>query len=706
MADISKITLPNGVTYNLKDSGAPRGGDIYGIQEVLNGFAPNKETELIKTDRLDNAFYFADKRWQVSAFYNNGDGTTTVVGAANLFDMNSDTKVAVPANKSLVVTIDFTGDDGSGVFKNYPYGIVYLNFYYTNGPKSVSARVYGKHTGSSSFWRELTPHADPRNTNSQIRYYVAQVGMYNMQKLEITIEGNDASPTTNITEISYYLTRCDRNHDMPYLSKLREETLYYQLNAPNFNGKINSHIVNADVPSGAKFTDTTYSAVTDTKDGLMLSEDKVKLDKLVVSPLKSKTFTGVIGTANNFANASFYFGKIVPADYDSMWKISYRYHSYTNNDVRARGYYEVTLTGTANTLVAYSVFNVQKNTSYRPIYNHLIYRALEPGIVGGYGHLLGWRIYSSWQPTTAASARTFDIDILECENCEFTFFDAPIKYADAPGTGTTNYDAYTEINGTTNGRVRTGQDNNDANYQNRLYYSNGGLYAYAAGGRYTITFTKDDHYVLPITATDNKTGGQEKVYTTESFDPFGEIYYRNASEVIAANATIGNATLYRQVLVDARYSFTGVTNSASTSVMTGGKPVYIVCVPQSDGQVKLYSNPLSFTAPTTDDGLLYILLGYSVNTYQFELLMHHPAYVYKNGGLRELSNYSYYAGDAETVNGHTVNADVPSGAKFTDTTYAVATTTTNGLMSYTDKSKLDGISSSYDSTTETLTINL
>ena len=42
-----------------------------------------------------------------------------------------------------------------------------------------------------------------------------------------------------------------------------------------------------------------------------------------------------------------------------------------------------------------------------------------------------------------------------------------------------------------------------------------------------------------------------------------------------------------------------------------------------------------------------------------------------------------------TVNGHTVNSDVPANAKFTDTTYSVATTSANGLMSSTDKSKLD-----------------
>lgn len=48
-------------------------------------------------------------------------------------------------------------------------------------------------------------------------------------------------------------------------------------------------------------------------------------------------------------------------------------------------------------------------------------------------------------------------------------------------------------------------------------------------------------------------------------------------------------------------------------------------------------------------------------------------------------------GNADTVNGHTVNADVPEDAKFTDTTYSSATPSSDGLESREDKSKLDGI---------------
>ncbi|BCK00854.1 hypothetical protein [Anaerocolumna chitinilytica] len=43
------------------------------------------------------------------------------------------------------------------------------------------------------------------------------------------------------------------------------------------------------------------------------------------------------------------------------------------------------------------------------------------------------------------------------------------------------------------------------------------------------------------------------------------------------------------------------------------------------------------------------------------------------------------------VNGHTVESNVPVDAKFTDTTYGNATTTAAGLMSSTDKVKLNGV---------------
>lgn len=51
----------------------------------------------------------------------------------------------------------------------------------------------------------------------------------------------------------------------------------------------------------------------------------------------------------------------------------------------------------------------------------------------------------------------------------------------------------------------------------------------------------------------------------------------------------------------------------------------------------------------------------------------------------------YFANGVPVKTTYTLGASVPSGAKFTDTTYSVATTSANGLMSSADKTKLNGI---------------
>ena len=50
-----------------------------------------------------------------------------------------------------------------------------------------------------------------------------------------------------------------------------------------------------------------------------------------------------------------------------------------------------------------------------------------------------------------------------------------------------------------------------------------------------------------------------------------------------------------------------------------------------------------------------------------------------------------YASNAGTVGGHSVAADVPANAEFTDTTYSDATTSASGLMSAADKTTINGL---------------
>lgn len=96
-----------------------------------------------------------------------------------------------------------------------------------------------------------------------------------------------------------------------------------------------------------------------------------------------------------------------------------------------------------------------------------------------------------------------------------------------------------------------------------------------------------------------------------------------------------------------------------------------------------------------------------------------PTYTKAEVGLGNVDNtadseksvkYATSAGNATKVNNHTVNADVPSGAKFTDTTYNDATTLVHGLMSVTDKKKVDNLDDAFlsklgESAEGTLTFN-
>jgi hypothetical protein len=75
-------------------------------------------------------------------------------------------------------------------------------------------------------------------------------------------------------------------------------------------------------------------------------------------------------------------------------------------------------------------------------------------------------------------------------------------------------------------------------------------------------------------------------------------------------------------------------------------------------------------------------------------MIHEKSNFPKPGDMRKEvydTNNSGTVDNAERVNGHTVEADVPAGAVFTDTTYTEATGEKAGLLSASDKTKLDSL---------------
>lgn len=85
------------------------------------------------------------------------------------------------------------------------------------------------------------------------------------------------------------------------------------------------------------------------------------------------------------------------------------------------------------------------------------------------------------------------------------------------------------------------------------------------------------------------------------------------------------------------------------------------------------------------------------DTHGYLYVDYNTANAYLGGGNANLLQWhkkiSFSDHAHTTVNGHTVNSDVPVNAVFTDTTYSDATTSAHGLMSAGDKSKLNKIGS-------------
>ncbi len=174
--------------------------------------------------------------------------------------------------------------------------------------------------------------------------------------------------------------------------------------------------------------------------------------------------------------------------------------------------------------------------------------------------------------------------------------------------------------------------------------------------RYQLLFQMNETEVTPLNNNSNSTGTSKTMLTSVEFDPFGEILYYNTTTTVSAGSRIaGNNCLFYATL-DLRYTF----NCGST--LTAFAPVYLKVSLQSNGKVKLVdSTAITQTLPSTNDGYYYIFLGRTYSAYQMCLYCPHPVYYHDGTKIRELIDLKK---EPTTVNGHTVNSDVPSNAGF------------------------------------------
>lgn len=356
-------------------------------------------------------------------------------------------------------------------------------------------------------------------------------------------------------------------------------------------------------------------------------------------PIMSKTYSeGYYATAANQATSTFYFMSIRPETFNKPWRVNFKVYTWVPGQTAYHSITYSTFMG-RQTDLTYKNFNEMDTTGH---YYITFMPLTSTGFTAGYGHAVAMSLFYASNYTNSSYKRNFIVEVYDTENCAVTLLDQPVLQANWTGYNTTNYTTLVNSNGASRGLQET-SDNNDVNYYHRLYSNR--FKTKTALYRYQILFTIDNDTVLPANAVNNSFA-TTKALTTESFDPFGPIYYYNSTTTYSANAVIAaDGALYDQYRFDLRYSF----NTGTT--LTAYKLVYLVMKLDDNGRTaKLHSTPITQTEPTTEDGLLYKLLGIAYNTTSVELFLEKPVFWYKNGEFQKYTNDSDTKNTAGSTN--------------------------------------------------------
>lgn len=178
----------------------------------------NKDAFLMTTNAFDNtgrleasyaanALYAADKRFIVS-----GEGFSQFK-EWGLFNgsYDDDNCARVEAGTSAILTIS---NNGLSIINGYPYGEIYLSFYYTSVPESVKFEVYCNYESQGVGWKEL-PLLGKRGNHNNIWYY--NNSYYNITQIRITITAL-ASARASLSEIDFHLKRASLSN-LPIVTK-------------------------------------------------------------------------------------------------------------------------------------------------------------------------------------------------------------------------------------------------------------------------------------------------------------------------------------------------------------------------------------------------------------------------------------------------------------------------------------------------------
>lgn len=156
--------------------------------------------------------------------------------------------------------------------------------------------------------------------------------------------------------------------------------------------------------------------------------------------------------------------------------------------------------------------------------------------------------------------------------------------------------------------------------------------------RYRLLFTSPDgQSLVPANTSTSTNATAARTVNQAKIDPFGPIWYYSTTTAIEANAGVGASYLWMQYsAISLGYSF---NRTGAALTMTARYPVYLKCAPQSDGSAIMDADtPIVQALPSTEDGKIYIFLGYAESAVNITLYYHHPVYYFKDGAIRLWTN--------------------------------------------------------------------
>lgn len=367
-------------------------------------------------------------------------------------------------------------------------------------------------------------------------------------------------------------------------------------------------------------------------------------DSTTIVPIETKTYTGVIASANDDAHGVFVYATVRPTTYATQWHVKYKMRAYVPGKVNYNQYSVIDYYGYKDTINYHIINTTSTSLCY---HQHRVYKLKEVGFNNGYGHALATRIYGSTNPTSSTYARTFEFELMECSGCTLSFLDDMTLYSEINGTGTTNYNTQSEYS-YSNGLQETGDNNDLEDRQPYLAAKTGSkgiwatsLFMETGNGTYENICTASDG----TATTSNRTTATTKIANTTGFRIGGSVYYSNTSYNANSNIS-GSGAIYNTVgPFDSRYT---INSTLTANFLTPYTPFYLVGAIGSDGL--FYLDSTWWTQTPTTEGKVYILVGgvydSTTSNCRITLYQHNPWFYYDGTKLVRLSNHALSADSA------------------------------------------------------------